>query len=196
MLFRSPNRFTEICATPGGTGAIRNTVSNYSCPGDKVLTTDWYWAPYKTICQEIGRDIETYEMFDENGNYNIEAFTAKMQALVQAQGQLVILLNTPAHNPTGYSLSAEDWDAVITAINMASADGRITLFVDAAYIDFAGEEEEYRTFLTQLETLNENVMAVIGYSASKTLTLYGMRCGAMICLAADQIGRASCRERV
>lgn len=182
----TPNRFTEICATPGGTGAIRNTVSNYSCPGDKVLTTDWYWAPYKTICQEIGRDIETYEMFDENGNYNIEAFTAKMQALVQAQGQLVILLNTPAHNPTGYSLSAEDWDAVITAINMASADGRITLFVDAAYIDFAGEEEEYRTFLTQLETLNENVMAVIGYSASKTLTLYGMRCGAMICLAPTQ----------
>ncbi|MGI6722309.1 MAG: pyridoxal phosphate-dependent aminotransferase [Anaerovoracaceae bacterium] len=178
-----PTRHTAVCATPGGTGAIRNTISNYSQPGDKVLTSDWYWAPYKTISQEIGRDIDTYELFDADGKFNIAGFGEKVRSLTKAQGRLVILLNTPAHNPTGYSLTDEDWDGVVKVLNEAGKDGKIALFVDAAYIDFAGDEEEYRSFLPKLEQLDETVLPVIGYSASKTLTLYGMRCGAMICLA-------------
>lgn len=178
-----PTRHVEVCATPGGTGSIRNTISNYSRPGDKVLTSDWFWAPYRTISQEIGRDIATYELFDADGKFNIADFSSKVRALTKAQGELVILLNTPAHNPTGYSLSDEDWDQVIACLNEAAGSGRITLFVDAAYIDFAGDEEQYRSFLPKLETLDAGVLPVIGYSASKTLTLYGMRCGAMICLA-------------
>lgn len=181
-----PSRFVEVCATPGGTGAIRNTISNYSKPGDKVLTSDWFWAPYRTISQEIGRDIATYELFDGNGKFNIEGFAAEADRLVKVQGQLVILLNTPAHNPTGYSLSNEDWDQVVKCLNKSGDSGKITLFVDAAYIDFAGDEEEYRSFLPKLEELNDHVLPIIGYSASKTLTLYGMRCGAMICLAKTQ----------
>lgn len=176
-------RFTEVCATPGGTGGIRNTISNYSKPGDKVLTSDWFWAPYKTISQEIGRDLATYELFNAEGEFNIEGFAGKVSQLIKDQGQLVILLNTPAHNPTGYSLTEKDWDGVVGCLNKASENGKIALFVDAAYIDFAGDEEEYRRFLPKLEELGDNVLPIIGYSASKTLTLYGMRCGAMICMA-------------
>ncbi|MEA4922824.1 MAG: aminotransferase class I/II-fold pyridoxal phosphate-dependent enzyme [Eubacteriaceae bacterium] len=190
----STGRYTEVCATPGGTGAIRNTISNYSKPGDKVLTSDWFWAPYKTISQEIGRDIDTYPLFSADGKFNIEGFSKKVSELTRAQGELVILLNTPAHNPTGYSLSDSDWDGVIDCINTASSDGRITLFVDAAYIDFAGDEEKYRSFLPKLEELGDNVLPIIGYSASKTLTLYGMRCGAMICLAKSEAVAAEFKQ--
>ncbi len=178
-----PSGPTEVCATPGGTGSIRNTVSNYSKHGDKVLTSDWFWGPYNTICQEIGRSLATYELFDSEGKYNLKGFGEKVEELVSAQGSLVILLNTPAHNPTGYSLTDEDWKGVVDVLTKASAKGKITLFVDIAYIDFAGDEEEYRSFFPILETLPESVLAIIGYSASKTLTIYGMRCGAMICLA-------------
>lgn len=55
--------------------------------------------------------------------------------------------------------------------------------IDAAYIDFAGDEEEYRRFLPKLERLPENVISIMAYSLSKTYTLYGTRCGAMICIA-------------
>ena len=55
--------------------------------------------------------------------------------------------------------------------------------VDAAYIDFAGDEEAYRRFLPELEKLPENILPIIAYSLSKTYTLYGTRCGAMICMA-------------
>lgn len=179
-----PKSFTEAVATPGGTGAIRNTISNYSQTGDKILTSDWHWAPYNTIAGEMGRGIDTYRMFDENGRFYGTDFENKVKELVAAQKSLVIILNTPAHNPTGYSLTDADWDQVTSAISAAAASAEsIVLLVDAAYIDFAGDEEAYRSFLPKLETMPENVLPVIAYSLSKTYTLYGTRCGAMICMA-------------
>ena len=38
-------------------------------------------------------------------------------------------------------------------------------------------------FLPVLDEMPENVLPIVGYSASKTFTMYGMRCGAMICMA-------------
>ncbi|MCI9598764.1 MAG: aminotransferase class I/II-fold pyridoxal phosphate-dependent enzyme [Firmicutes bacterium] len=179
-----PKSLAEAVATPGGTGAIRNTISNYSRPGDKILTSDWHWAPYNTIAGEMGRSIDTYRMFDENGGFCGADFECKVKALATAQKSLVIILNTPAHNPTGYSLTDKDWDQVINALSAAAALAEsIVLMVDAAYIDFAGDEETYRSFLPKLETMPENVLPVIAYSLSKTYTLYGTRCGAMICMA-------------
>lgn len=97
---------------------------------------------------------------------------------------MVIILNTPAHNPTGYSLTLEDWDHVIAVLQEEAKCGKaIALVIDAAYIDFAGDEEEYRRFLPKLEALPENVLPIMAYSLSKTYTLYGTRCGAMICIA-------------
>lgn len=179
-----PSCFTEAVATPGGTGAIRNTISNYSRMGDKILTSDWHWAPYNTIAGELGRCIDTYPMFDENGMFHVNAFGEKVRELIAEQKSLVIILNTPAHNPTGYSLTLEDWSGVLNVLRGEAGKAEsIVLLVDAAYIDFAGDEEVYRRFLPELEKLPENILPIIAYSLSKTYTLYGTRCGAMICMA-------------
>ena len=96
-------------------------------------------------------------------------------------------MNTPAHNPTGYALDNEEWDKVVEILNDDRLKGvPVALFVDVAYIDFAGDPEEVREFLPKLDNLKENVLAIIGYSASKTFTSYGMRTGAMICMAATE----------
>lgn len=179
-----PKGFTEAVATPGGTGSLRNVISNYSDGGDKVLTSDWHWAPYNTIAGEIGRSIDTFEFFTSERKFNTESFRAKVNELLGVQESLVIIMNTPAHNPTGYSLTLEDWDNVVAVLTEAAECGKaIALVVDAAYIDFAGDEEEYRRFLPKLENLPENVISIVAYSLSKTYTLYGTRCGAMICVA-------------
>lgn len=179
-----PKGFTEAVATPGGTGTLRNVISNYSDGGDKVLTSDWHWAPYNTIAGEIGRSIDTFKLFTEDGKFNAESLNDKMKELLAEQESLVIILNTPAHNPTGYSLTLEDWDKVIEEVNDAASCGKaIAIVIDAAYIDFAGDEEEYRRFFPKLENLKENVISIVAYSLSKTYTLYGTRCGAMICVA-------------
>lgn len=179
-----PKGFTEAVATPGGTGTLRNVIANYSEPGDKIITSDWHWAPYNTIAGEIGRSVATFELFTTDRKFNWESFRETVDELLDKQQSLVIILNTPAHNPTGYSLTLDDWDNVVKVITEAAETGKsIALVVDAAYIDFAGDEEEYRRFLPKLEELPENVLPIIAYSLSKTYTLYGTRCGAMICIA-------------
>ena len=178
-----PKGFTEVVATPGGTGGIRNTISNFSAPGDRVLVADWFWAPYRTIATEIGREIQTFKFFDEERKFNIEDFKANVLELLEAQDSLVIIINSPAHNPTGYSLSVADWRNIKAIFEKTPQNKHVALFCDVAYIDFAGDEEEYRQFLPVLDEMPENVLPVIGYSASKTFTMYGMRCGAMICIA-------------
>lgn len=183
-----PKCYTEAIATPGGTGAIRNTIQNYSKRGDKVLTSDWYWSPYSTIAQDIERTIDTYSLFDEKGNFNIESFDSKVKELLSKQDGLVIIINTPAHNPTGYTFTDSDWDKALDSMKEAikNKDKKITLLVDVAYIDFAGDGEKYRSFLPKLENLPENLLAIIGFSMSKGFTMYGMRSGAMICMTKDK----------
>lgn len=179
-----PEGFIETVATPGGTGSLRNVISNYSSVGDKVLTSDWHWAAYNTIAGEIGRSIETFEFFTEQRTFHLDAFRQKVMELLDVQESLVIIMNTPAHNPTGYSLTLADWDHVVDVLCEAAKGGKaIALLIDAAYIDFAGDEEAYRRFLPKLGGLPENVISIVAYSLSKTYTLYGARCGAMICVA-------------
>ena len=178
-----PKSYVEVVATPGGTGAVRNAVMNYSCPGDRILTHDWYWSPYKTIAIEQGKSLETFEMFDGDGNFNIADFGYKVGKLLRNQEYLVIVLNTPASNPTGYSLSMDDWYGVKKVLDGISLDKKVALVVDAAYMDFAGEEEETRELLKVIDNLRANILPIIAYSASKTFTMYGARCAAMICLA-------------
>ncbi|QAT42088.1 pyridoxal phosphate-dependent aminotransferase [Aminipila luticellarii] len=178
-----PNCFTEAVATPGGTGAIRNAIDNYSKIGDQVLTSDWHWANYDSVANEMGRSVVTYNLFDGEDQFNIAGLKERAEELLAKQESLVIIINTPAHNPTGYSLTLEDWDNLLKAVKgTATPDKKVTLVVDVAYIDFAGDPDEYREFLPKLENLPSNILPIIAYSASKTFTMYGMRCAAMICM--------------
>jgi aromatic-amino-acid transaminase len=183
-----PNVYLEAVATPGGTGAIRNTIQNYSKRGDKILTSDWHWSPYKTIAEELEREIDTYPFFDSYNRFNSIAFEEKVMELLHRQNRLVVIINTPAHNPTGYSLTDEDWDMVVSIAKDAIKDSskKIILLVDVAYIDFAGDPKKYRSFLTKLEGLPQNILPIIAFSMSKSFTLYGMRGGAMICMTPDR----------
>lgn len=185
-LFRefTTDRFVEAVATPGGTGAIKNTISNYSAYGDKVLVADWFWAPYNTIAQEQGRTLETFNFLKEEGNFDSMSFKEKTEELLEKQDTLVIILNTPSHNPTGYAITHGDWVNIIETLNNLPSNKKITLLVDAAYVDFADDDEnDSRMFLPYLEKLDSHVLPIVAHSLSKAYTLYGMRCGAMICMA-------------
>jgi aromatic-amino-acid transaminase len=140
-----PQGEIEICATPGGTGGLKIVIDNYSAPGDLVLSHDWCWANYRNICKEHGRDLATFRFFDDEGKFNAQDLAAQLEELAKTQDQVVLLLNTPAHNPTGYSLSLEDWDKVVAVLN--SAPVRVVLFLDIAYIDYAGDDDEVRAFI-------------------------------------------------
>ncbi len=183
-----PNGYIEAIATPGGTGAIHNTIQNYSLSKDTILTTDWFWGPYKTISDELGRNLQTFTMFDENKKLNISAFETETKALLKKQSHLVILFNAPAHNPTGFTPDDKEWDVLMDVLKKEAknTEKKITLFVDAAYIDFAGDPDTSRKFFTKFSNLPENILVIVAFSMSKGYTLYGMRSGAMVCITPNK----------
>ena len=182
---QKPDGYTASGATAGGTGAVHNAIANYSEIGDKVLTSDWFWGPYTALCHEQGRELATYKLFDEEQNFNIKDFTAKVEELIKNQKSLLIIINTPAHNPTGYSLSGEDWDVVLDVCKTMTQKGdkKISILVDIAYIDYAGEKNEARKFMKKFGNLPENIFVMFAFSMSKGYTMYGQRTGAIIGLS-------------
>ena len=182
-----PEGYIAAVATAGGTGAIHHAIWNYTDKGDTVLCSDWYWGAYKVLCQDMGRNFTTYKMLDENNKFNLPALKEKVDELLAKQDNLLYLLNTPAHNPTGYSLSGEDMDGVLAILKEAAVPGKnIVFFLDVAYIDYAGEKEEVRKIFKKLSGLPANILCIVGYSMSKGFTMYGQRTGAMIGVSSDK----------
>lgn len=182
-----PEGYIAAVATAGGTGAIHHAIWNYTETGDTVLCSDWYWGAYKVLCQDMGRSFTTYKMLDENNKFNLPALKEKVDELLAKQDNLLYLLNTPAHNPTGYSLSGEDMDGVLAILKEAAVPGKnIVFFLDVAYIDYAGEKEEVRKIFKKLSGLPANILCIVGYSMSKGFTMYGQRTGAMIGVSSDK----------
>lgn len=183
-----PDGYTAAVATAGGTGAVHHAIANYSEIGDEVLTSDWYWGPYSALCREGGRQLATYPLFDENQAFHIKAFGEKVDALLQKQNSLLIIINTPAHNPTGYSLSEEDWAQVLDICKTQAKNGdkKISILVDIAYIDYAGEKNETRKFMKQFGGLPENLFVMFAFSMSKGYTMYGQRTGAILGLSSSR----------
>lgn len=182
-----PEGYIAAVATAGGTGAIHHAIWNYTDNGDTVLCSDCYWGAYKVLCQDMGRNFTTYKMLDENNKFNLPALKEKVDELLAKQDNLLYLLNTPAHNPTGYSLSGEDMDGVLAILKEAAVPGKnIVFFLDVAYIDYAGEKEEVRKIFKKLSGLPANILCIVGYSMSKGFTMYGQRTGAMIGVSSDK----------
>ena len=182
-----PEGYIAAVATAGGTGAIHHAIWNYTDAGETVLCSDWYWGAYKVLCQDMGRDFTTYKMLDDDNKFNLPALEAKVNELLAKQDNLLYLLNTPAHNPTGYSLSEKDMDGVLDVLKKAAVPGKnIVFFLDVAYIDYAGEKEEVRKIFKKLSGLPTNILCIVGYSMSKGFTMYGQRTGAMIGVSADK----------
>ncbi len=184
-----PNMYTGACATPGGTGALELFLQNYTGTGETVITSDWYWAAYKTICTERNRTLETYPLVDTDGKYNIKGLEELVTKCLAEQDSLGIIINTPAHNPTGFSLTDGDWEAVLEMVKRLAPESsgkKVTILVDAAYIDYTKDADASRAFLKKFEGNPDNILALMAYSASKAFTLYGMRCGALVCMTNNE----------
>jgi len=183
-----PDAYIRAVATPGGTGGVKQAVWNYTNPGDSILTTNWYWSPYNTITEEIDRGVETFDIFDEDGNYNLKGLKEKSSDLLEKQKRLLLVLNTPAHNPTGYSVSDDEWDQIIGFLKekAENKENKITVLVDAAYIEFAGEKDERKKFFKKFTNLPDNLFIIVAFSTSKSHTMYGLRSGAVIGISSNE----------
>ena len=177
-------------ATPGGTGALRHALMNYLEPGQAVLVPGFYWGPYATLADDHERKVETFQMFEASGGLDVTALDAAVARQLSSQRRVLLFLNDPCNNPTGYSMTRAEWRAVVEVLRRHAATGPVTLLVDMAYWMY-GRAEDPRAFLSELTPLLGDVGLLFAWSGSKSFTHYGLRVGALAACVPDEKARAA-----
>lgn len=181
-----PEAFIASFATPGSTGALRNAFWNYMEEGEEALIPDWHWAAYSTIAIEHQRRVRGYAMFDADRRFHLAGLRHALEQEVATHGRALAVVNDPGHNPTGYDMSAADWDGLLDMVTeLARGGARLTIVVDLPYLDYAADPEASRAFMSRLGSLPRNVLFILAASISKSFTLYGLRTGTMIGISSD-----------
>ncbi len=180
--------YTSGVATMGGSGGIRHMIYNYVDEGETFLIPTWHWGPYREMATEYHRKWELYEMFDENDRFNLKGMKEKALEILAKQNTLMAIFNTPANNPSGYSMTDEDWKGITDFFRQCAKDESKKLIIlwDMAYIDYAGDPHETRSFLKFFEDMPENILTAVAFSMSKAFSVYGMRGGALMCLTTSK----------
>ena len=180
---RPEAKWATAVATTGGTGALRHAIANFLEPGQALLTSSFYWGPYKTLADECDRGIATFNLFDGT-KLDVGAFRRALETRVREQGRALVILNSPCHNPTGYSFDADEWKALHDAIVDLAGLGPITVCLDVAYARF-GPPGGMDVMLDAVLKLVPHALVTFAWSASKTFLEYGLRVGALVAVHSD-----------
>jgi aspartate/tyrosine/aromatic aminotransferase len=170
------------CSTPGGSGALAVSLRNFLEPGQAVLTTAPFWGPYATLAAENGMTLTTAPWPGVGEALDAGAWRMALRTLMQVQGRVLLWLNDPCHNPTGRSLSPADRGALLQVLREAGDLGPLTLLLDFAYLDYTREPAAVAAALADYAALGAEGRVLVGasMSLSKSMTLYGARCGALV----------------
>jgi aspartate/tyrosine/aromatic aminotransferase len=175
-------------ATPGGSGALRMAITNFLEPGQALLTTSFFWGPYRTLADDADRRLETFRMFDARGRLDTADFAAKLQKQLDAQGRVLAILNSPCHNPTGYSFDDDEWRALVEVVEREASRGPIALVFDVAYARYGATDLARAVDLVL--PLAGKAQLLFTWSASKSFTEYGLRVGALVAVHPETEERA------
>ena len=181
VLDGNSNLYKEVIATPGGTGAVGMSIENCLEDGQTLIIPEIAWGSYSLMAQMHNLKTKAYSLF-EGDHFNMADFKAVCRSVMEEQDRLVLIINDPCQNPTGYSMTIDEWKEVIAFLNECSKTHSVVLINDIAYIDFSYQGRYAKKYFTCFDEISENVAVVVAFSISKSLTSYGLRCGAAILL--------------
>lgn len=164
----------------GGTGALKIGADflKHLNPTAKVLISDPSWENHRALFTQAGFAVGTYRYYDAATRaLNFEGMLADLNAA--APGTIVVL-HACCHNPTGYDISAAQWDQVIAAVKTRG----LTPFLDMAYQGFAEGIAEDGAVIGKF--VAAGLTFFVSTSFSKSFSLYGERVGALSVLCADK----------
>ena len=146
--------------------------------GDEVIVPDLFWGNYNlTLANAYGASLSKFKLF-KNGGFDLEAFEAKLNE--GEVGKKVLILNFP-NNPSGYTPTLEEQDAIVEIVKQAADKGnKILTITDDAYFGLVYEDgiaEE--SIFTPLSQVHENVLALKVDGATKEDYVWGFRVGFM-----------------
>jgi aromatic-amino-acid transaminase len=152
-------------------------------PDSKVYLSDPTWDNHRAVFEGSGHSCETYPYYDAGtGGLRFDALLAHFKALPPRS---VVVLHACCHNPTGVDLTQDQWRALVPVIR----ERQLLPFLDLAYQGY-GDGIEEDAFAPRL-LADEGLSFLIANSFSKSMSLYGERCGALsiVCPDDDQAAR-------
>ncbi|MBA4217967.1 MAG: aromatic amino acid aminotransferase [Methylibium sp.] len=152
-------------------------------PDSRIYLSDPTWDNHRAVFEGSGHCCETYPYYDPaTGGVRFDALLAAFQAL---PARSVVLMHACCHNPTGVDLTPDQWRALVPVFR----ERQLLPFLDLAYQGY-GDGIEEDAFAVRL-LADEGVSFLIANSFSKSMSLYGERCGALsvVCPDADQAAR-------
>ena len=178
--------FLKCIPTPGGTGGLHLAFSNYVEKGETVLLPNHMWENYLNMGKEMGFNTDTYQLFNEQDEFDINDLNSKINSLKNKQNRIMFLINDPCENPTGFCMKDQDYDALI-AIAKNNPNNQFVYLIDVAYFDFYNINPDIiRSRYAKLKDIPSNALALFVFSGSKSFGLYGLRIGALVALSKDE----------
>jgi aromatic-amino-acid transaminase len=164
----------------GGTGGLKIGADflRHLKPDAKVLISDPSWENHRALFTNAGFKVESYAYYDaEKRGVNYEGMLADLNAA--AEGTIVVL-HACCHNPTGYDITAEQWDGVIAAVKSKN----LVPFLDMAYQGFGQGIAEDGAVIGKF--VAAGLSFFVSTSFSKSFSLYGERVGALSVLCENK----------
>lgn len=164
----------------GGTGGLKVGADFLKRlnPNAKVLISDPSWENHRALFTNAGFVVEAYPYYDA-AKRGIN-FDGMLAAITAAAPGTIILLHACCHNPTGYDITAAQWDQVIAAIQARD----LVAFLDMAYQGFGYGITEDGAVIAKFVESGLNFF--VSTSFSKSFSLYGERVGALSVLCSDK----------
>ena len=164
----------------GGTGGLKIGADFLKKlnPNAKVLISNPSWENHKAIFTNAGFEVGTYSYYDA-ATRSID-FAGMLADLNAAAPGTVVVLHACCHNPTGYDITAAQWDEVIAVVK---AKGLVP-FLDMAYQGFGHGIAEDGAVIGKFVAAGLDIF--VSTSFSKSFSLYGERVGALSVVAADK----------
>lgn len=162
--------------TAGITHGLSTIADMFVDEGDLLLLPDKLWGNYLLIfAVKRGAKTGRYPLLDITSGFNVEGFRRTMRENA-ARGKLVVLFNFP-NNPTGYSITSAEADA-IRDILVETAEGGcdvVALCDDAYFGLFFADEVFKESLFTRLAAAHPRILAVKLDGASKEDFAWGLR---------------------
>ncbi|MDY0268012.1 aminotransferase class I/II-fold pyridoxal phosphate-dependent enzyme [Trichloromonas sp.] len=182
MLRENPSMQGKHFSNPIVTNALTHGLSivgdMFLGVGDHLVLPDMLWGNYNlTFGTCNGAIVKKFPTFTATGGYDVAAFKAVLINTAAEKGKAVVLLNFP-NNPSGYTPTVAEGDAIVAAIKEVAESGcNIVVITDDAYFGLFYENSMKESLFGKLANLHPRILAIKLDGATKEEFVWGFRTG-------------------
>ena len=182
MLSENPSMRDKEFSNPIVTNALTHGLSivadMFIDNGDQMVLPDMMWGNYNiTFTTRCGAVIKKFTTFTADGGFNVAAFKEMLQQVAAEKGKAVVLLNFP-NNPSGYTPTVSEGDAIVAAIKEVAESGcNIVAITDDAYFGLFYEDSLKESLYGKLANIHPRVLTIKLDGATKEEYVWGFRTG-------------------